>query len=275
MDGFDFLREAFNKLTTQLDKDDLAGRLARTAGAAGKAGAERGMQEFPHSFISDAINNIYATLVSQELAEGISMSIRSYDEQKIKEVLDTVVDKLKEEQTAAAIGKQLKEVLKQLDNDQLEAAIEQLIPSDRIGERMIFKALFQQARPILDDLRTLDETELAYKIQELADTIPTDLLAMQVGALTREITPERIVNHAHSVVGKLPSGQAIADIVHGVGASAVKNFDAVAKARTVQDAAAALQNLKDEAKAIVSGQISADQVAKKQYKGKGKGGFNF
>ena len=275
MDGFDFLRDAFKKIAGQLDGQDLTGRVVRAAGAGAKSAAERGMKEFPHDFIKNTIDNAYAGLVSSELAEGISRSIRSFDEQKIQEVLDKVVQSMKEDRNAAALAKQLKEVLKQADNDQLEAAIEQLIPEDRFSERMIFKALFMQARPILDDMRTMDEAQLAETIKELADTIPTDVLAMQVGALTREFTPERILDQAQAAVGKLPSGGAIADIVHGVGNAAIKNFDAVAKSRNLQDAANAFDAFKAEAKAIVNGQISADNEAKKTFDNKGKGGGKF
>ncbi len=276
MDG-NFFRDLFNKIAGQVDGQDLTHRVVRAAGAGAKAAAERGLQEFPHTFIKDTIENAYAGLVSQDLAEQISLSIRSFDEGKIKDVLDTVVEKMKEDQTAAALAKQLKEILKQADNDQIEGMIEQIIPSDRFSERMIFKALFMQARPILDEMRGMDEFELSEKIKELADTIPTDILAMQVGALTREITPERILEQAHGVVGKLPSGNAIADIVHGVGTSAVKHFDAVAKSRSLQEAANAFSALKDEAKAIVNGQISADEAAKKPVdkKTKGNDGFKF
>ena len=274
MDG-NFFRDLFNKIAGQVDGQDLTNRVVRAAGAGAKAAAERGLQEFPHDFIKDTIDNAYAGLVSQELAEQISMSIRSFDEEKIKDVLDTVVEKMKEDQTAAALAKQLKEVLKQADNDQIEGMIEQLIPDDRFSERMIFKALFMQARPILNEMRGMDEAELAEKIKELADTIPTDILAMQVGALTREITPERIIEQAHGAVSKLPSGGAVADIIHGVGTSAVKHFDAVAKSRNLQDAANAFDAFKSEARSIVTGQISADNAAKKNFDNKGKGGFKF
>lgn len=274
MDG-NFFRDLFNKIAGQVDGQDLTNRVVRAAGAGAKAAAERGLQEFPHSFIKDTIDNAYAGLVSQELAEQISMSIRSFDEEKIKDVLDTVVEKMKEDQTAAALAKQLKELLKQADNDQIEGMIEQMIPDDRFSERMIFKALFMQARPILNEMRGMDEAELAEKIKELADTIPTDILAMQVGALTREVTPERIIEQAYGAVSKLPSGNAVADIIHGVGTSAVKHFDAVAKSRTLQDAANAFDAFKSEAKSIVTGQISADNAAKKNFDNKGKGGFKF
>lgn len=276
MDG-NFFRDLFNKIAGQVDGQDLAHRVVRAAGAGAKAAAERGLQEFPHSFIQDAIENAYAGLVSQELAEQISLSIRDFDEGKIKDVLDTIVEKMKEEETAAMLAKQLEQILKQADNDQIQGMIEQLIPSDRHSERMIFSTTFNLViAPVLNEMRGMDEAEIAEKIKELADTIPTDIIASQVGALTREITPERILEQAQGVVGKLPSGNTIADIVHGVGTSAVKHFDAVAKSRSLQDAANAFGDFKAEAKAIVNGGI-ADDAAKKPVdkKTKGNDGFKF
>ena len=97
--------------------------------------------------------------------------------------------------------------------------------------------------------------------------------------MTREFTPERILEQAQGVVGKLPSGSAIADIVHGVGNSAIQHFDAVAKSRNIKEAANAFDAFKADAKAIISGQISADNAAKKTFDNKGnkggKGGKGF
>lgn len=287
MDG-NFFRELFNRVAGQVDGQDLAARAVRAVGAGAKAVAERGLQEFSHDFIKGSVEGAYASLISDELAENISMNIRSFDEGKIKDLLDTVVEKMKEDETAAMMAKQMKEILKKADNDQIEGMIDHLIPADRFNERMIFKTFFMlQAGPALDEMRNMEEAEIAEKIQELADVIPTDILAQQVGAFTREITPERIVEQAHGVVGKLPSGAAVADIVHGVGNAAIKHFDAVARSRSLQDAANAFDALKTEAQEIVSGQISADNAAKETFdnkgqdkkskgKDKGKGGkFNF
>lgn len=276
MDGFDFLRDAFKKFADKVDGQDIANRALRAAGAGGKALVDRGVEEFPHDYIKGLVESAYALLTSQEIAEGISMSVRAYDEEKIKELLDTVVAQLKEDQVATQLAKQVKEILRQASNDELQGAIEQLLDGRPAHEKMIFNAMFQmQIRPILDDLRSANEDELVDKIKELADTIPTDLIALQVGALTREITPERIIHQAHAAVDKLPSGTAIADIAHGVAKSASKGFDAVSKARSLKDVAGALDTFAAEAQSIVSGKVANDQQAKKTFDKKGKGGFKF
>lgn len=276
MDGFDFLRDAFKKFADKVDGQDIANRALRAAGAGGKALVDRGTEEFPHDYIKGLVESAYALLTSQEIAEGISMSVRAYDEEKIKELLDTVVAQLKEDQVATQLAKQVKEILRQASNDELQGAIEQLLDGRPAHEKMIFNAMFQmQIRPILDDLRSANEDELVDKIKELADTIPTDLIALQVGALTREITPERIIHQAHAAVDKLPSGTAIADIAHGVAKSASKGFDAVSKARSLKDVASALDTFAAEAQSIVSGKVANDQQAKKTFDKKGKGGFKF
>lgn len=276
MDGFDFLRDAFKKFADKVDGQDIANRALRAAGAGGKALVDRGTEEFPHDYIKGLVESAYALLTSQEIAEGISMSVRAYDEEKIKELLDTVVAQLKEDQVATQLAKQVKEILRQASNDELHGAIEQLLDGRPAHEKMIFNAMFQmQIRPILDDLRSANEDELVDKIKELADTIPTDLIALQVGALTREITPERIIHQAHAAVDKLPSGTAIADIAHGVAKSASKGFDAVSKARSLKDVASALDTFAAEAQSIVSGKVANDQQAKKTFDKKGKGGFKF
>ncbi len=273
MDGFDFLRDAFKKFADNVDGQEIASRAARSLGAGGKALVDRGLQEFPKDYIEALVDNAYALLTSQDIAEGISRNVRAFDEEKIKEMLDEVITEIRKDENAAALAKQLKQVLSQTDNDTIEAAIERLIPEDRASERMLFKMAFIEVRPVLDDMRAMDEVELTEKIKELADTIPTDFLAMQAGAITREVTPERITAQVHAAVGQLPSGKAIADIVHGVGGAASKQFDAVAKARTLKDAGAALASLKDEAADIVAGKVVDDKTSKKKFNKKGGGDY--
>lgn len=275
MDGFDFLRDAFKKFSAKVDGKDIAARAVRSAGAGGKALADRGMQEFPHSYIKDLIDSAYGLLTSQDVAEGISMTVRSFDEEKIKDVLDQVVAQLKEDKVATQLAKQLKEVLRQTSTDDMEAALEQAVANLPQMQQMVVRFAFMRARPTIDDMRSKSEAELAETIKELADTIPTDLIALQAGALTREVTPERITHQAHGLVDKLPSGSAIADIAHGVGKAASEAFDGVSKARDLKDAAASLDTFAGKMANIIAGKLSDDAQAKKTFDKKGKGGFNF
>jgi hypothetical protein len=273
MDGFDFLRDAFKNFANNFDAQDIAARAARSIGAGGKALVDRGLEEFPADFIKGIVEDAYALVTSQDVAEGISMNVRSLDEEKIQQVLDLALAKVQEGDNALKLAKVVKQVLAQTTNNDIEGAIEQLIPQDRFAERMIVKAFLMQASPVLDELRGMEEAELAEKLVELAGTIPTDFIAQQVGALTREITPERIAAQTHAAVGRLPSGKAIGDIVHNVGKSASKHFEAASKARSAQDAAKALGNFADEAQTIVSSTIANDQAAKKKFDKKGGGDY--
>lgn len=273
MDGFEFLRDAWKKFADKADGQEIAGRLVRSAGAGGKALVDRGLQEFPKDYIQGLVDDAYALVTSKELAEGISLNIRSFDEEKIKQVLDSLVTEMKKDENAAKLAQQFKQLLSQADNDQVEAMIERMIPENRMNERIIFKMAFMQARPVLDEMREMNQADLAEKIKELADAIPTDLLALQAGAATREITPERLTAQAHGVIGQLPSGKTLADIVHGLGQSASKHFDTVSKARTLADATKAIKAFTGEAANIVAGKVADDKAAKKKFDKKGGGDY--
>ena len=273
MDGFDILKEAFKKFAGKLDGEDLSARAVRSVGSGGKALVDKALEEFPQSFVKEVVSDFYSFLSSQEIADGISMTVRSFDEQKVKTLLDDVVTQLKTDEVAQSFAKQIKQTLNQASNDDLENAIDAFLSDRSLTERMVFKTFFDQAKPVLDDMRSADESEIAEKIKELADTIPTDIIAQQVGAITNEITPERITKQAHDFVGTLPSPQAISDIVEGVGKVASEQFDRVSKATRLDDAVKAIDGFASRAIDLVEDTLKNDKTGKGTFDKKGGGSF--
>lgn len=265
--GFDLLREAFKKFAENHGSEDLTGRLVRSLAAGGKAAVEKATQEFPKTFIKEVVGDFYSTLSSQDVADGISMSVMNFDEEKIKEVLDSAVETLKTEETSLKVAKSLKDTLQKASTDDIENQIDGLMSGRSPAERMIFKAFFSQARPVIDEMRDAPVEEIAEKLRELADTIPTDAIASQVGALTREVTPERVSKQAHDFVGKLPSPAAVTDMVHGISTIAADKFGRVANGGSLNDARNALAEFAIESKQLVDATLSNDNAAKKTFKG--------
>lgn len=275
MDGFDLLREAFKKFANSVDAEDIGGRVVRSVGAGGKALTDKALEEFPQSFVKGLVSDFYAMIGSQEIADGISMTVRGYDEEKIKDVLDLLVSELKKDEVASKLAKQLKDGLSQASNDDIQNALEALLSDRSMQEQMLFRVFFSQAKPILDDLRDGTEEEITEKIKELADTIPTDLIAMQAGALTQEVTPERVAKQIHDAIGKLPSPAAISGIVEELGQSASAKFAAVSKAKTLSDATGALADFAADAAAIVQSKLANDNASKGKLDKKKGGDFKF
>lgn len=273
MDGFDLLKEAFNKFANKFDVEDLTARAARSVAAGGKAAVDKGLQEFPQDFVKGMVQDVYDLLTSEDVADGISMTVRSFDEEKVKDLLDGVVAQLQQDEVAGKVAKQMKDLLQQASNEDIENALDGILSDRSVTERMIAKAIFSaQVLPILEDLRSGDEEEIKEKIKELAATIPTDIIALQAAALTQEITPDRIMKQAHDIVGKLPSPTAVADIAHAIGKNASDKFDRASKAKTLGDALSALQDFATDAADIVSGKVANDTADKGKF-GKKGGGF--
>jgi hypothetical protein len=269
--GFNLLKEVFAKFAAKHNGEDLTNRVVRSLAAGGQAAVEKGLQEFPASYVKTVAEDFYAMVTSQELADGISMSARSFDEEKIKETLDTVLAQLQNDDTALKVAKQLKDLLNKTSTDDIENSIDALMSGRSLGEKMIFKAFFEQARPIIDGMRGAPEEEIAEQIKELAATIPTDGIAQQVGAMTREITPERVAKQAHDLVGKLPSPKAVSDILHGVGKAASKAFGNVSDAQGAKDA---LSGFVSEAGDLVRETIANDNASKTKFNKKGGQDFS-
>ncbi|MBI1214509.1 MAG: hypothetical protein GC185_01660 [Alphaproteobacteria bacterium] len=269
--GFDLLREVFAKFAAKHDGEDLTNRVVRSLAAGGKAAVEKGLEEFPATYIKTVAEDFYAMVTSQELADGVSMTARSFDEEKVKEVLDSALTQLQNDDTALKVAKQLKDMLSKTSTDDIENSIDALMSGRSLGEKMVFKAFFEQARPIIDGMRDASEEEIADQIKELAATIPTDGIAQQVGAMTREITPERVAKQAHDFVGTLPSPGAISDIVQGVGKAASKAFGGISDANGAKNA---LADFVSEAGDLVRETIANDNASKKTFKKKGGQDFS-
>lgn len=271
--GFDLLKAAFNKFAQKLDGDDISNRLTRSVAAGAEAAVNKAVIEFPKAFVKTVAQDFYAMVTSQEIADGVSLTVRSFDEEKVKDVLDQLVTKLQEPETSLKVAKQIKDVLSKASTDDLEGSIEALISGRPMGEQMVFKMFFAQAKPLIDGMRNSSEEEIAEQIKDLAATIPTDAIAQQVAALTKEVTPERVSKQAHDVVGKLPSANAVAEILHGVAGLASEKLKQISNATDAKaEAQGVLGQFVSEAQAIVSEKIANDNNNKKTFK---KGGQDF
>ncbi|MDP2204983.1 MAG: hypothetical protein Q8K65_01605 [Alphaproteobacteria bacterium] len=264
--GFKLLKEAFQHFADKHGDADLTGRVVRSLAAGGKAAVDKAQEEFPKAFVKQVVGDFYALISSQEVADGVSMSVRGLDEEKVKELIDNVVDTLKQDETALKLAKQLKDTLNKTSTDDLENALDGALSGRGMGERMIAKAFFEQARPHIDEMRDASEEEIAEKIKELADTIPSDAIAQQVAGLTREVTPERVSQQAHQFVGKLPSPTAISEILHDLGKSASDKFGQISKTGDLSNAKGILEQFASEARDIVETKLANDNEAKKTFK---------
>ena len=266
--GFRLLKQAFDKFAAKYDGGDMAARVVRSVAAGGKAAVDHGMQEFPKTFVSQMAKDFYNLLSSQDVSDGISSAVRSFDEEKVKEMVDGMIANLKDRDRALEIAKQVKEALKKASATDIEAQLDGILQMSNVPleMRMLFMAFFDQAKPIIDGMKHDSEEEIADKIMELADQIPADMIAAQVAAMTREVTPERVSKQAHDIVGAMPSPQAVADIVHGIGEAASEHFDRAARISSPSEVADIARDFAQNASGIVGNIIDQDKITKKTFK---------
>lgn len=269
--GFELLREAFKKFASSHDGAEITNKAVRSLGAGGKAAVDKATQEFPVAYVKQVVTDFYGMITSQEVADGLSMSVQTFDEEKVTEVLGRVVESLKDDKVAHQIAKSLKDALSKTSTEDLENAFDAALSSRSMSERMVAKMMFEQFKPLLDEMRDASEDDVAEKIKELADTIPVDAIAAQAAAVTREITPERVAKQAHDIVGKLPSPKAVTDVVHGIAGVASDKFGRIADAATLEDAKNIVGEFVSEAANVARDTIANDDVAKKTFR-RGKGG---
>jgi hypothetical protein len=273
--GFDFLKKTVEDFVDRnVNGADLTGRAVRTAATGAKATVDKAVEEFPADFIKGFFTDLYETVASQDVADGLSMAVRSMDEQQIKETLDILIADLKKDEIAGKVADTVKDLLSKYPTEEIEAAFDQFISGRSYGEQMIAKMFFQQVKPVIDEMRDMSAEDLIGRIQELADTIPTDALAAQVGAMTREFTPERISKQTHDLVGKLPSPATVSGIFHDVAAAASSKLDGIAQSGSLDDAKALLSDFAREAVDIAKQRVSNDNAAKKNFNRKKGGDFN-
>lgn len=270
--GFRILKDAFDRFVQDQNGADIEGRIVRTFATGAKSAVEKGTEEFPKEFIQNLATDFYAFVSSQEIADGISISARSFDEEKVKEMLDQAVDTLKQDEVAEKIAQSIKDTLEKTPTDDLEHLIDAALQDSPMATRMLVKVFFERVKPQIDEMRELGVEDIADRLKQMADTIPTDALAAQVAALTREITPERVSKQAHDLVGKLPTPTAVSDVLHDLGDAASRALDDVAANGTVKGAGEILGEFSRNAKEIVSRTLSNDNQSKKTFKKKPGGG---
>lgn len=296
--GFRLIKEAFDKMISQYKPEDVGGRAVRSAAAGGKAAVERGLQEFPKDYVRQSVQAVYDFVQSQEVADGVSMTIQSFDEEKVMAIVNTALEPFRDldkltllvasyRRTPAEKLAEIEEMMKGKSRveqfivglilDKIKPALEesaQLTPNDYVDQiqALLESALKDKAffiAPIMSELRLvsqgwkdMSDEEVAQQIKEYVEAIPAENLAIYAATFTQFATPERISKMAHGYVGSRPSAAAIADAVHGVGEEAGKSLDRASKIKSLSDLKGVASDFFRDAAARVQNVLTADKKAK-------------
>lgn len=271
--GFEFLKDAFNKFAAIYPGDDVSARAARSLAAGAKATVDQAMVEYPKEYIAAFVQDVYNTLTSQDVADGVSLAVRSIDEETVRATLGAAVESLDNDETALKVAQGLKSVAQKVTTEDLQAAFSRLAEmqpemTDILSQVQMF------ALTVAHVYRTGSDAEIVDLTRQLASQLPTDAIAAQIGALTSAVTPEVVQAKAAEIVKQLPSAETIADIAHGVGAVASKQFGEASKAATSAEIKDAVATLAVDAAAVVTGTLANDNAQKKPAPRKKGGSFN-
>lgn len=272
--GFEFLKDAFNKFAAQHSGEDMKNSLLRSVAAGGKAAVDKALTEFPQDNIKAIVSDLYKTIASQDVADGISLAIRSVDAEKIQSALDAAVESLNDDKTALNVAKIVKQLAEKLDGETKDAIIGKLTEGRPFQEAMMIELIANQVTVMLDDIRSASDEEVVALVRQLAQSIPTPAIAAQLGAMTDSVTPDVVKAKVDDAVKSLPSADAIASIAHEVGGIASKHLDVASKAATSADIASAFNALVSDAAAAVEKTIANDNADKKTNPRKKGGKFD-
>ncbi len=270
---FDFLKEKFNDLVNKHDLGDTANKLTKSAAAAGQAFADSLRKEFPKENVAGFVNDVYAMIGSAEIANTISNSLTTMSRDDVKNALDNVVNSLTDEKTATQLAKKLKELSTQHSFDEFKAQFDVLAEKLPMQHQMIYSTAMTMFEPFYNNMKYMDEAEIAQNIQNLGSVIPTDQVADQIHQVVMNITPERITMMTQQVLEKAPSGDMIAEVAHAAAESLSKNLVNVVKDKNykVDDLA---QNVMQDVQDALRKASNDNQQKPTIRKGKDGGGFN-
>ena len=266
---FERLIETFNKLAGEARVEELTKRVIDTVALGGKAIIDQGLRQFPKTAITDAAADLYDLLAGQEIADSLSSKIHSIDEAKVKEVVDNLVLRMQDRDTALSVARQVQDILNRITPDELEQQLEGLMSSRSINERLMFLAIFGQVKPLLEQMRTATEETVADQLTDIANNLPRDLIAAQVAQLSRQVTPEHITRQTQQLVGKLPAPEALADMVHTIGDAASRHFTLVSKSASAADALAVAKQFAEKLNVIITDTFTQDKKDQKKEPPKG------
>jgi hypothetical protein len=268
--GLRKLAQVFKKFADQHVTEENKLRVIRSAAAGGKAALGKARQEFPRAYIEQVAADFYLVISGRDMADGVSQTVRSFDAEKVKHMLDHFVARMKEDETAIKLAQMIKQSLDKKLHEHMEQLFDQILSAQDLKKQMMLRMMLGMLKPRIEEFRHSSVEEIAEKIKKFADTIPTEKIALRVSALTQRVTPEFVQGKTAEVVDGLPSPKAVSDIAHDVAEAAAKKLGEVAKARTLADVKSILSQFQDEASSLVDEIFANDNQTKKPSQKKGR-----
>lgn len=263
--GFKKLKDAFARFAANHDPNQLKPKLTKAATEAAKAALSEVEREFPKESVERLVNDVYQLLAGQDVTDGLSQLVQTLDLSQIEDGLNSVVDRLKDPQIGQSIASGFKSLSGQVSFIEFKTQMKFLLGNDKMPALVegIFDRLMDDLEVFYDESKEMSVKEIADRLADYADSIPTDFVSQQIYGVMQYVNPETLTMVIAQLTTNLPSGKQAADL-YGAGLDQARD-----KIDQLADKFAAQSQPKPAAPK------NDNKPAPKQKKKKNDDGFNF
>ncbi|MGM0422839.1 MAG: hypothetical protein ACQEQL_07070 [Pseudomonadota bacterium] len=212
--GFKKLKDAFARFGAKHDPSQLQPKLVKTASAAAKAALTEVEREFPRESVEKFVDDVYQLIAGQDVTDGLTEMVQSLDLSQIEDGLNTAVSRLKDPQTSQVLASTFKSLSSQMEFNEFKMQMKMMLGGNKMPPVVegLFDKLMTDLEVFYDESKDLSTKEIADRISDYADSIPTDFISQQAYAAMQFINPETLTMMVSQFTANLPSSKQAGDL---------------------------------------------------------------
>jgi|AntRauTorcE11897_2_1112592.scaffolds.fasta_scaffold00743_16 urease gamma subunit len=212
--GFKKLKDAFARFAAKHDPSQLQPKLVKTASAAAKAALTEVEREFPRESVEKFVDDAYQLLAGQDVTDGLTEMVQSLDLSQIEDGLNTVVSRLKDPQTSQMLASSFKSLSGQMEFGEFKLQMKTMLGGSKMPPLVegFFDKMMSDLEVFYDESKEMSTKEIADRIADYADSIPTDFLSQQAYGAMQFINPETLTMVVSQLTANLPSSKQAGDL---------------------------------------------------------------
>jgi hypothetical protein len=214
--------------------------------AAGKKKIDEALESAQTEQLTDALEDAF-----EQIKNGSDLSAQ-IDPAKIEQAIDAVKAQLQKPTVALVLAHGIKQLAKRSSPESLEAAIAAAMPNGGFEAQLVAQLILSQ----LENVKNTNANDLATQISKIAASLPSDLLAQQLGAQLQAAAQKQ----TQQVPGldQLPDAQVIADATKDVIKALSDTLDNASKTGSFADTVNVLKQFGANADAILKRALGQD-----------------
>lgn len=256
-EGEKIMKDWFKKVLKE-NLDDLTKKGKNALGKAIEPGLDEAKKEVSPDAVERLVRNLYSNLNNPQIANKISDALKSIDGDKINDTLQQFVEPFKTEEGSIQLAKILKQLQQTGQLDDMMDKLTDNVDNMAMPQKFAVKFLMSGIEPVLKNVDSLSEEELASEIRENFADMPTNDISDMIESFSRSVTPEAINAIRHQATGKLPAPKTIANIFSDIVEAGRKRASNDNKNNS---------SLKDEIADIIKKNMAEDEKTKSSFGG--------